>query len=121
MLVIQEDLEIAKGFIAQGAQRLEDKTGVDVDGIALQVGTGISESAIYVGGAIAQGASIAGEEISKDANIVYENIPERSEEFQTKIEACQCWIHTIWEKICMCAKWISDTLHLPEWAELICD
>lgn len=35
MIIIQQDLEIAKTVIAQGAQAIEDKTGVDVDGIAL--------------------------------------------------------------------------------------
>ena len=54
--IIREDLAIAQGIAAQEAAHIHERTGVDVESVASQVGTGISEGAHYVGDHLSAGA-----------------------------------------------------------------
>ena len=49
MEIIKEDIAIAQGMAKEGATQIHDRTGGDVESVAVQVGTGISEGAHFVG------------------------------------------------------------------------
>ena len=56
--IINEDIAIAQGMAKEGAIQIHDKTGVDVETIAVQVGSGIQEGASIVGGGLQTGATM---------------------------------------------------------------
>ena len=58
MEIINADIVIAEDIAMDGAKRIHEKTGVDVETIAAQVGEGIQEGAQIVGENLQTGAQI---------------------------------------------------------------